>query len=131
MSWRSFKSIRHRGAFVTRLLLIGVLVAAAFAHRPFAHPSGLSTLALAQYVLPDGSLPDLCLTGPGQEHAHEHCPFCLIAGSSAPPPPVDTLGGTPLLASLSGTTGLRIGPPICPACLATFPSRGPPSPVLA
>lgn len=112
-------------AVIARLALVAVLVAAAFAHRPHANPSGLSLVSLAQYVLPDGTLPDFCLTGTGDHQSHHHCEFCLIAGGSAPP---DCPAQAPMPnVAKSTVTTPRIGPPTWPACLATSPPRGPPA----
>lgn len=55
-----------------------------FAHKPVA-TAAPSAIELAAYALPDGTLPDLCLTGHDQSHegaVAAHCDACSI--SSAP-----------------------------------------------
>ena len=125
----STHSAASRGCFwpvAGRLALLVALVAAAYAHRAHAHPGGLSPLAMAQYVLPDGSLPDLCFGGSDGGQPGHHCEFCLIAGAAAPPPPVAGTGvrsGAVCDAPVIAGRGI---PAPCPACLATSPLRGPP-----
>ena len=113
-------------ALAGRLALVAVLVMAAFAHRPAAPATGGMSLAeLAQYVLPDGTLPDLCLPGGERHGASGHCEFCLIAGGAAPPCPAATPVAVAMAVS-SVTQGEHAGPPVCAACRATAPARGPP-----
>lgn len=121
---------RHRTARTigVRLALVLALVMAAFAHRPAAPtPTGMSALEMAQYVLPDGTLPVLCLPGQGGQVSGSFCEFCLIAGGAAPPAP----GACPQTAHLRAETGpplvTRTGPPIATAHLETAPLRGPPA----
>ncbi|MBO6639272.1 MAG: hypothetical protein JJ920_16425 [Roseitalea sp.] len=119
---------RHARAIAARLVLIATLVMAAFAHRPAAPtPSGMTALEMAQYVLPDGSLPVLCLPGQDGHISGGFCEFCLIAGSAAPPAPGPC---QPVLHRVlaTGTAGLaRAGPPFVPVHLQTAPLRGPPA----
>jgi len=114
-------------AIAARLALAMALVLAAFAHRPAAAtPSGMTALQIARYVLPDGSLPVLCLPGHEGGVAADICEFCLIAGSAAPPgrdaclpvrhrPGADAVGAP-----------AQAGPPVAATHLQTAPSRGPP-----
>lgn len=88
-------SLRRRFAtsltgLAVRCVVMAALVMAAFAHRgAMAVPVPAE---LAAYVLPDGSLPDICLTGDTNDTGHDHasvaCEFCLIAGSAGLPAPV-------------------------------------------
>ena len=85
------------GAAWLRVMLLAAVVMSAFAHRPAV--SAPTPLELAQYVLPDGTWPDLCLDGSGSapSHAdHGFCDFCLIAGSSHPAEPVAAALSQPL-----------------------------------
>ena len=125
-------SLRHPpvrfAAITARLALALALVLAAFAHRPASPtPSGMSVWELAQYVLPDGSLPSLCL--PGEEHRFggHHCEFCLIAGAVLPPDRPGAPSACPHLIEIGVSRLVPAGPPVCPACLATSPLRGPPA----
>lgn len=71
------------------------LVMTAYAHKPPALTAA-APADLALYVLPDGSVPTLCISGHGEEQDDDHrhdgvaCEFCRIAGSVAmPAPPAD------------------------------------------
>ena len=118
---------RHHRAIAARLALVAVLVMAAFAHRAAPPtPSGMTLAEIAQYVLPDGSLPVLCLPGEDGHVTVSHCEFCLIAGAAslaAEPEcsaPSDTWrDGAPIAA-------LQTGPPVRTIEIATRPLRGPP-----
>jgi hypothetical protein len=119
---------RNRRAIAVRLALIAALVMAAFAHRPAAPtPTGVSALEMAQYVLPDGSLPVLCLPGEDGGISGSLCEFCLIAGGAAPPGPGAFLPAMRLRAETGPPLVARTGPPIATAHLKTAPLRGPPS----
>lgn len=70
------------------------LLLVAFAHKPLlssAAASGYVGVDIADYVLPDGTLPDLCLGG--EEDGHHfiagHCEACRIFGSVDLPSPID------------------------------------------
>lgn len=121
---------RHDGAraVLVRLALIAALAMAAFAHRPAAPtPTGMSVLEMAQYVLPDGSLPVLCLPGQDGGTSASLCEFCLIAGGAAPPAPCNGLPATRMRTETGAPLVTRTGPPIATAHLKTAPLRGPPS----
>lgn len=70
------------------------LVLIAFAHKPLDVSGKLDAYAgvdISAYVLPDGTLPDLCLTGEGEDPRHaadSRCEACRIAASVDLPPPV-------------------------------------------
>ena len=73
----------------TSALCAIALVFAAYAHRaaPSNYPSDID---LAQYTLPDGTIPIICLTGPDGEPLGSGgqgggCEFCRIAASIALP----------------------------------------------
>jgi len=70
------------------------LMLVAFAHRPLALETApaYSTAEVASFILPDGTLPDLCLTGEddGSHHsAANHCEACRIVSSVDLPSPFD------------------------------------------
>lgn len=120
--------LRHSRTLAIRLALIAGLVLAAFAHRPATPtPSGMSLIELARYVLPDGSLPVLCLPGQDGAVSGAHCEFCLIAGGVLPPQPAAGPCVSTQTATLAMANAARAGPSICPACHATAPPRGPPA----
>jgi hypothetical protein len=109
-----------------RVLLVAAVVMSAFAHRAaVAEPTPLE---LAQYVLPDGSLPDICNSGSGDGAGHVHviCDFCLIAGSAAPAGPVAPALASPLRIVLAVVLPPRDAPPVVTVELATASKRGPP-----
>ena len=60
------------------------LALVAFAHRPVVS-SANDTFDAVAYMLPDGTLPTLCETGPGGSGDNavgsEQCEFCRLAGS--------------------------------------------------
>tara|TARA_R110002020_G_scaffold194317_5_gene395037 strand:- start:2875 stop:3225 length:351 start_codon:yes stop_codon:yes gene_type:complete len=70
------------------------LMLVAFAHRPLALADAAPDFAsaeMASFVLPDGTLPDLCLTGeddPGH-YSTNYCEACRIVSSVDLPSPVD------------------------------------------
>jgi hypothetical protein len=107
-----------------RLLLAVALLASAFAHRPAAM---FSTLELAAYALPDGSLPQLCIPDDGDESgaASGGCEFCRLAhGTVLPTPPV----------AIEARLGRQCGKLVASSPLSAdgrsslpFPARGPPA----
>jgi hypothetical protein len=116
------------GAAWLRVLLLAAVVMSAFAHRPAV--SAPTPLELAQYVLPDGTFPDLCLNedGGAPSHAdHAFCDFCLIAGSSHPAQPVAVALSQPLPLLLAIATPATTAPPVVAVELATASKRGPPA----
>ena len=90
------KQMRHRNLNLlaaAAFLLAAVLNAYAFRIGPVAGaPADLSA-----YALPDGTLPQPCLSGTGEDNSgHDrstHCDFCrIIAMPGLPGGPSDTLG---------------------------------------
>lgn len=85
-------ALRANRVFWLRGLCALALLLAAFAHQPLtrAGPPGAVPPDLAAYVLPDGTLPVLCLSGYGDESngysRDGACEFCRVAGSVLPPP---------------------------------------------
>ena len=70
------------------------LMLVAFAHRPLAVAAAASAYAnvdVAAYVLPDGTLPDLCLDDEksGHHSAASHCEACRIVSSVDLPVPLN------------------------------------------
>jgi hypothetical protein len=125
---------RARNSFLSaawiRVLLIAAVVLSAFAHRPLLDEP--QPLELAQYVLPDGTLPDLCLTqerdgDPRHHHHHAFCDFCVIAGASAPAQPVAVALSQPLQFVLAVIKPQMTAPPVATIDLATASLRGPPA----
>ncbi|NLS01550.1 hypothetical protein HGP17_32350 [Rhizobium sp. P38BS-XIX] len=88
------------GQWAVRILCAIALVFVGYAHQvPALAASELSPAELAQYVLPDGTLPTLCVTvddGSGKEHgkiAHLNgCEACRISASVVLPTPADVVG---------------------------------------
>lgn len=80
---------------VLRALVAVALLLSAFAHRPAAFEA-YGVQDLTAYVLPDGTLPVLCL--PGDENkSSKHfdaCDFCQIASSFALPLPAADLSSS-------------------------------------
>ncbi|GEO85865.1 MULTISPECIES: hypothetical protein [Alphaproteobacteria] len=82
---------------VTRTLCVIALIAVGLSHRPPAFgPPNLSPAEIAALTLPDGSLPELCLGGEGEDGKNHsgtsHCDACLISSSVLTPTPVDVAG---------------------------------------
>ncbi|MGZ2482309.1 hypothetical protein ACVITL_000832 [Rhizobium pisi] len=83
-----------------RILCAVALVFVGVAHQvPAAAAGDLGPAELAQYVLPDGTLPTLCVTvtdksDQGQhDKAHSHgCDACRISASTLLPTPTDVAG---------------------------------------
>jgi hypothetical protein len=86
--------------WLVRILCTIALVFVGLVHQvPAAAEDALSPAALAQYVLPDGTLPTLCVTvvdDHGKEHgkiAHLNpCEACRIGASVVLPQPADITG---------------------------------------
>lgn len=80
-----------------RMLCVLSLVLVAFAHKPLDVSNQLEAYAgvdISAYILPDGTLPDLCLTDEGDDSHHagnNHCEACRIASSVDLPLPFSGL----------------------------------------
>ena len=127
------RHVRLRAAVATlyavAMLLLGV------AHAPLAWAAAKPSVDFAAFVLPDGSLPDLCVVadgGSGDPPPHHVaatlCDACLLTGAPGlPPPPAADLGRlspdtAPLAVSAERTPVARFEVP--------GTSRAPPSPVV-
>ncbi|MFS8113435.1 hypothetical protein QD460_17065 [Rhizobium jaguaris] len=82
---------------MVRIICALALMFVSFAHQPpIAKADELTPIELAQYQLPDGTRPVLCLTDKGtddKEHAKTHAPGCeacrIAAAALLPAPPTD------------------------------------------
>jgi len=83
--------------WLVRILCAVALLSVGFAHRPAASSTAEpSPVELAQYRLPDGTLPILCVTEKtpdGKEHSKAYMPGCeacrISAAALLPTPPTD------------------------------------------
>ncbi len=73
-----------------------LLVMVGLSHQPPPGVGDMATLDVAAYVLPDGTLPELCVSTDDGEVPHHDaattCEACLIASSALLPTPVDVVG---------------------------------------
>lgn len=91
------KTLSRTGQWLVRILCAVALLSVGFAHQPAVASTGQPTeLELAQYRLPDGSLPVLCITErtpDGKEHGKAYVPGCeacrIAAAALLPLPPTD------------------------------------------
>ncbi len=103
------KTISRIGQWSTRILCAVALLLVGFAHQPIvAIADEVSPIELAQYRLPDGSLPILCITykdADGKVHGKAYAPGCeacrIASAAMLPTPPTDICE---CLASLRGET---------------------------
>ncbi len=112
--------------------IVAVLYAVAaltlgLAHKPLVASSD-SRVELAAFALPDGSLPDICGSGQGNEPAHGHssatCDACLVShapGLVLAAPPI--LGAPRLIATVEPVLLVE---PVIAAPTRAPNSRGPP-----
>lgn len=84
-----------RWAACLRILCAVALLFVGFAHQP-ASANAPSAFELAQYMLPDGTMPDICLNdrvdGRIKHVAPIKCEACRIGGDLLVPPPADFTG---------------------------------------
>lgn len=84
-----------RWAICLRILCAVALLSVGFAHRP-AVAGQPDAFSLAQYVLPDGTLPDLCIgdrvDGKAKHVAPAKCEACRLGGAMLLPEPSDLAG---------------------------------------
>lgn len=89
------KTLRSMGTYL-RLLCALALLAFGFAYKPpVVSAAGLTPAELAQYILPDGTLPILCVTGAheggGAKSRHDaassRCEVCRLTQSILPEGP--------------------------------------------
>lgn len=122
--------LRHCRANVWVVALYALAMATlGFAHKPVASVAGLlSATEMAAYALPDGTLPDLCLTEHGQQGpqtaAAGHCDACALSHAPGLVPPAQLV----LPAQVSSRIAARIDPAgqFSPALPGGPTSRGPP-----
>lgn len=122
------RRLRQLPAHFVRLACALAIVVIAFAHRPGMLPPGfMPSEQLAAYVLPDGSLPDLCLPETGSKGAFKAkpCEFCRIAGAALPPGPPVVAVRLQLALALRTTIRDEDAKPAAPGFPAA-PPRGPP-----
>lgn len=131
--------ISHLGQF--RQLGLRILCAVAFLLLGFAHKppvvdaSPIPASEIADYILPDGTLPVLCLPSEDGTAKHNHpdsgtfCEACRLAASTILPTPVDTLGA-PILREIVhiSSQGHDLARPLTVSSGTS--ARGPPLPIL-
>jgi len=90
------KRILGTTQWLVRILCAVALLLVGFAHRPVVFAAELTPIELAQYRLPDGTLPVLCITErtpDGKEHSKAYMPGCeacrISAAAVLPTPPMD------------------------------------------
>jgi DUF2946 family protein len=79
---------------LVRMFCVLSLLLVAFAHKPLISSAAASAYVgvdAADFILPDGTLPDLCLGGEedGHHSTFNHCEACRIFASVDLPTPVD------------------------------------------
>ncbi|MEN5275495.1 hypothetical protein ABE527_00950 [Brucella sp. TWI432] len=102
------RAVQFRATLAIRILSVLALLLVAFGHKPviFAAPE---PLLLAQYVLPDGSYPVLCITDHAvdqeshdqDQHLHNSniCDACRISSALLCPLPAASTGAAPNIAA--------------------------------
>ena len=123
-------SIGHyRISLAIRILSVFALMFVAFAHKPVDLNAPDSYL-LAQYQLPDGSYPVLCIgdhssdpsqTGHDKHFSNDNCEACRISSAFLCPSPADSTGAAPHVAMADG-----IVPPQPILHRNTYPPSAPP-----
>ena len=91
------KTISRTFQWSARILCAVALLFVGFAHQPIvATADEISPIELAQYRLPDGSLPVLCITykdADGKVHGKAYAPGCeacrIASAAMLPAPPTD------------------------------------------
>ena len=130
----ALRHVRLRAAvaalYAVAMLLLGV------AHAPLVGTVAKPSVDLAAFLLPDGSLPDLCVVAdegsgdPAPHHAAASlCDACLLTAAPGLPPPLSVdLGRLSL-----DTAPLAVPAERTPVARFEVPgtSRAPPSPVVA
>ncbi len=94
-----------------RIVLALLLVMVGLSHQPLPGVVDIATRDVAVYVLPDGTVPELCVSteGGGMPHhgAVATCEACLIASSALLPTRVDVVGRRMVTALDMSTPSLR------------------------
>ncbi len=115
-----------------RLVCAMAMLVLGFAHHaPSLDARGLSASELAQYVLPDGTLPDFCLSiqedGSGTTVKKSECVACRIGNGLVPPSRHD-VDGERIAVRLKPLWPPRdLGTPDSPLAAMALP-RAPPAP---
>lgn len=91
------KRICDKWLVAVRVLCAIALLSVGFAHKvPVVFPEQIAAAELAAYVLPDGTLPDICLTmehGSDRDHAYSgDCEACRLSATILLPAPADMVG---------------------------------------
>lgn len=122
--------LRQRGltAVVLGLYALAMLTLG-FAHH--GAPARAADAFLAAYTLPDGSVPDLCLTQPGapgdtDDHAAAPCEACRLTAAPGLVTTAPTLG-VPVGTVLERRPCLGAASPITPLVFGRAAARGPPT----
>lgn len=102
------RAVQLRATLAIRILSVLALMLVAFGHKPVVLASP-EQLLLAQYVLPDGSYPVLCITDhavdndghDGDRHFHNStvCDACRISSAFFCAPPAPSTGAAPNVAA--------------------------------
>lgn len=126
----------QREQWGVRILCALAFLLLGFAHKPPVVEAGpIPASEVADYILPDGTLPVLCLPsedGTAKHHQHESgtfCEACRLAASTILPTPVDTLGA-PILREIAhvASQGHDLARPS--TISSGTSARGPPLPTL-
>ena len=114
---------------LVRMLCALSLLLVAFAHQPLVSSAAAAyaDVDIAEYVLPDGTLPSLCLDG--EEDGHHlfasHCEACRIVSSVDLPSPFDgyVVNRLSAVIELTAPRDVRFARPVLRASASP---RGPP-----
>ncbi|MBO1024859.1 hypothetical protein IPU75_09030 [Ochrobactrum sp. SD129] len=102
------RAVQLRATLAIRILSVLALMLVAFGHKPVTLASP-EQLLLAEYVLPDGSYPILCITDHAvdqdghdrDQHLHNSniCDACRISSAFLCPTPAPSTGAAPNVAA--------------------------------
>jgi hypothetical protein len=118
---------------MVRIICAIALLFVGLAHRPpIIDGRAIPLSEITQYTLPDGTLPDLCLSADG-DHGKHHgqatptgCEACRLSAAIDLPAPVDVVGQPVAWETAPATPPLNAVIPI-PRVLPSSSPRGPPS----
>ncbi|MBV2142231.1 hypothetical protein KUG47_01815 [Falsochrobactrum sp. TDYN1] len=119
----------RRAILAIRILSVFALVLVAFAHKPI-ELTPADDFQLAQYMLPDGSYPVLCVTDQStgshdhgqKQHLHDNrCEACRISSTFLCPLPASSTGAAPDIAMAES-----IVPPLPVLRRNIYPPSAPP-----
>lgn len=121
------------GEAMVRTLCALALLLVGFAHKPpVLHAQAIQAADLAHYALPDGTLPDLCLSlEEGRSHhpgdqSFTGCEACRLNASTLLPAPAD-FSGEPILIQIGNVTPKRYAADHRQLFPANARPRGPPT----